>query len=213
MKFRRGDNLIIKDRKSVFIDGSVKIGNNVTIYENNRIEGSTVIGDNAVIYPNCRIIDSEIQSNSIVIMSDINGVFIGNNCKIGPFARIRPNTLIKDGCSIGNFVEIKNSEIGEGTKINHLAYVGDAKIGKKCNVGCGVIFANYDGRKKEKCVVGDGCFIGSNCNLVAPVNIGDGVYVCAGTTVTDDCNDGDFVIGRVRQISKSNKPSKYLRGE
>ncbi len=213
MKFQHGKNLIIKNKKSVYIDKSVIIGDNVTIYENNRLEKNTVIGSNVTLFSNNRIIDSKIQDKSTIVMSDINGANIGENCKIGPFSRIRPNTSIGDNCSVGNFVEIKNSTISDGTKINHLAYVGDAVIGKKCNIGCGVIFANYNGRKKQKCIVGDNCFIGSNCNLIAPVTIADKVFVCAGSTVTDDCDKGDFVIGRVRQENKKDKSKYYLKEE
>lgn len=211
MKINHGKNFVLKDKSSTFIDKTVKIGNNVTIYGNNQILGNTIICDNVIIFPNCIIKDSKIEDNSTIIMSDINSGNIGKNCKIGPFSRIRPESLIKDEVSIGNFVEIKNSIIGKGTKINHLAYVGDAKIGEYCNVGCGVIFANYDGKVKHLSSVGDNCFIGSNSNIIAPVKIDDGVYICAGTTVTEDCKSGDFVIGRARQTVKENKANKYLK--
>ena len=108
-------------------------------------------------------------------------------------------------------MEIKNSKVGKGTKIAHLTYVGDAEIGENCNIGCGVIFVNYNGKEKNKIKIGNNVFVGSNCNLIAPLNIGDNVYICAGTTVTKDLAEGDFVIGRVREETKPNRAYKYLK--
>lgn len=201
----------IKDEKSVFIDSEVVIGKNVTIYENNRIEGKTIIGDNVVIMPGCYIIDSKIEDGVKLNSSQIENSYVGKNCTIGPFAHLRPNCKLFDDVKIGNFVEIKNSEIGKGTKVSHLAYVGDSVVGKDCNIGCGAIFVNYNGRNKSKTIVGDNCFIGSNCNIIAPVNIADKSYICAGTTVTENVSTDDFVIGRVRQEVKKNRAHCYLK--
>ncbi len=201
----------IIDKRSVFIGKDVVVGNNVTIYENNRIEGKTVIKDGAVILPNCYIIDSEIGENAVINYSQSDKAIVGNNCTVGPFARLRPNAVIGDGAKIGNFVEIKNAKIGKGSKVSHLAYVGDADVGENCNIGCGAIFVNYDGVNKHRTTVGNGSFIGSNCNIIAPVNIGDGAYVCAGTTVSSNVNNNDFVIGRVRQEVKENRADRYLK--
>ena len=195
MEFIHGENLILKDKKSIFIDKTVKIGNNVTIYENNRIEGNTVIGDNTILYPNNCISDA----------------IIGENCKAGPYSRLRPNTVLKNNVSVGNFVEVKNSTIGNGSKANHLAYVGDCDIGENCNIGCGVIFVNYNGKIKQRSLIGNNCFIGSNCNIIAPVNIQSNSYICAGTTITKDVNEGDFIIGRVRQEVKEGRAKDYLK--
>ena len=115
-----------------------------------------------------------------------------------------------DNAKIGNFVEIKNATVGKGTKVSHLAYVGDADLGDNCNIGCGAIFVNYDGVNKHRTTVGDGCFIGSNCNIIAPVSIDSKSYICAGTTVTENIKTDDFVIGRVRQQVKENRAHKYL---
>ena len=155
--------------------------------------------------------DSIIQSGVEVTQSYIEQSVIGENSKIGPFARIRPNSEIGKNCKIGNFVEIKNSKIGDGTKISHLAYVGDAVVGKNCNIGCGVIFANYNGKEKNKIEIGDNVFIGSNCNLIAPLKIESNVYICAGTTVTEDLKTDDFVIGRVKQVVKKGRAKDYLK--
>ncbi len=202
---------VIKDKRSTFIDKNVKIGNNVVIYENNRIEGNCQIGDNVIIYPNCYLKDTIIMDNSVVTSSHSENATIGKNCSIGPFARLRPKAIIMDNAKIGNFVEIKNATIGKGTKVSHLAYVGDADLGENCNIGCGAIFVNYNGKQKFRTKVGDNCFIGSNCNLIAPLNIEKNSYICAGTTVTEDTNSNDFVIGRVRQQVKENRAEKYLK--
>ncbi len=207
------NKLCIKDKRSVFIDKTVKIGKDVIIYENNRIEGDCVIGDNVIIFPNCYIKNSKIESGSIIEYSYLENAVVGENCHIGPYARLRPNAVLDNEVKIGNFVEIKNAKIGTKSKVSHLAYVGDAEIGKNCNVGCGVIFANYNGKIKQKSMVGDNCFIGSNTNIIAPVNIEKNTYICAGTTVTENVNSGSFVIGRVRQQVKENLAQKYLKNK
>lgn len=211
MKFKHGKNLTLKDKRTVFIDSTVILGDNVTIYENNRIEGDTIIRSGAVIMPGCFIRNCEIGQNSVINSSQLEDSTVGNNCNIGPFARLRPNSVLKDNVKIGNFVEVKNATIGNGSKISHLAYVGDAIIGADCNVGCGAIFVNYNGRVKHKTTVGDNCFIGSNCNVIAPVKIDSKSYICAGTTVTEDIKSDDFVIGRVRQQIKENRAHEYLK--
>lgn len=157
------------------------------------------------------ITNSTIKDNVIVEQSYIQDSVVDSGTTIGPFARLRPNSYIGKNCKIGNFVEIKNSEIGDGTKISHLAYVGDAEVGKNCNIGCGVIFANYNGKIKQKIHIGDNVFIGSNCNLIAPLKIADNVYICAGTTVTQDLLEGDFVIGRVQPTVKHGRAKDYLK--
>lgn len=197
------------NEKTCFIGDDVKIGENVVIYENNHIEGNCTIGDNCILLPNNFIKNSRIENDCVIHSSVIEESLVKNNVTIGPFARLRPNTEIGNSCKIGNFVEIKNSIIGNGCKVSHLAYIGDATLGENCNIGCGVIFANYNGKSKNKINVGNHVFIGSNCNLIAPLNIEDNSYICAGTTVTDDTNDGDFVIGRVRQENKPNRAKKY----
>lgn len=211
MKFCHGKNLILKDKKSIFIDKTVKIGNNVTIYENNRIEGNTVIEDGAVLLPNNYIVDSVIGKDCKVNHSQLESAVMGEGCLIGPFARLRPGTVLKNQVHIGDFVEIKNAVLDDGTKANHLAYVGDADVGKNCNIGCGAVFVNYNGRIKQRSIVGDNCFIGSNCNVIAPVKIDSDSYICAGTTITEDIESDDFVIGRVKQVVKKGRAHKYLK--
>ncbi len=186
------------------------IGANVIIYENNRIEGDSVIGDNVTIYPNSFIDSSVIGKGTKIYSSFIEKAKVGSCCLIGPYAHLRAGSDISDFVKIGNFCEIKNSEIGRHTKISHLAYVGDAKVGKNCNIGCGVIFVNFNGKIKSKTIVEDDSFIGSNVNLISPVKIGNGAYICAGTTVDKDIESNEFVIGRVRAEIKKDRAKKYL---
>lgn len=198
-------------KRTCYIDKTVKIGKNVIIYENNRIMGNTVIEDNVILGPNNYIINGVIREGASITHSYIESAEVGKKCTIGPFARLRPNTMLLDEVHIGNFVEVKNSTLGKGTKSGHLAYIGDSDIGENCNIGCGVIFVNYNGKQKNRTKVGDNCFIGSNANIIAPVNIEDNTYICAGTSVTENINNGDFVIGRVRQEVKKQRAKEYLK--
>lgn len=211
MRLKKGKNFILKDKRSFYLEGTVTFGDNVTVYENVRIEGNTTIGNDVTIYPNTYIKDCIIGNGVTITSSHLEGAVIYNNVNIGPFARLRPSSIIEDNAKIGNFVEIKNAVIGKNSKVSHLAYVGDAEIGKNCNIGCGAIFVNYNGKIKQKTIVKDNCFIGSNCNIIAPVVIDNNSYVCAGTTITEKVNEDDFVIGRVRQQVKANRAHEYLK--
>lgn len=177
-------------------------GSNITIEDGVKIVGKCSFGLGVVITGNSVIENSTIGEGTKIENSTIKDSIIGNNCVIGPFSHIRPNCKIDDNVKIGSFAEVKNSNVGSGTKIPHLSYVGDADIGENVNVGCGVVFANYDGVTKRRSIIGNDVFIGCNVNIVAPVKIADKTYICAGTTVTKDTNIGDFVIGRVRQENK-----------
>ena len=209
--YKKGKNLRLLDEKSIFIGDDVVIGDNVTIYENNRIDGKTVIGDGCVLLPNNYLVDSVLGAGVTFNYSQAEGAEVGDGTAVGPFARLRPKAKIGKRAKIGNFVEIKNAVVGDGSKVSHLAYVGDCEIGKNCNIGCGVIFVNYDGKTKHRTIVGDNCFIGSNCNVIAPVVIAKNSYICAATTVTADVQEDDFVIGRVRQEVKSGRAHAYLK--
>ena len=176
-----------------------------------RIIGKCVIGKNVRIGRNCEIVDSVIGENSEVTCSVMEKARVGKNTKIGPFAYLRPNAVVGDNCRIGDFVELKNCDFGSGSKAAHLSYIGDAEVGEEVNIGCGVVFANYNGKTKSKSFVGDNSFIGSNCNLIAPVTVGAGSYIAAGTTLTKDLNSQDFCIGRCRETVKEGGAKKYLR--
>ena len=191
----------------------VQIAESAIVYDNVIFVGKCVIGEHTIIYPNSVIDNSCIGDGCVIKSSYIEGSIIKNNVTIGPFAHIRPNSIVDDNCKIGNFVEIKHTHLGAGTKASHLAYVGDAEVGKNCNIGCGAIFVNYNGKEKNKIKVGDDCFIGSNCNLIAPLNMASHTYLCAGTTLTHDSQEYDFIIGRVRETVKTQRAKEYLKEE
>lgn len=185
-----------------YIDKSAIIEQGVEIYPNNTIIGRCVIKQGTILYPNNIIIDSTIGQNCTLTASVIKQCSVGDNVNVGPNANLRNNTIVENDVRIGNFVEIKNSVIGEGTKIAHLTYVGDAQIGKNCNLGCGVVFCNYDGKYKHKTIVGNNVFIGSNVNLIAPITLGDNSFVAAGSTITKSIEKDIFSIARAKQIDK-----------
>lgn len=197
------------DPSTTYIDASAKICLGVTIYPNNRVEGCSVVESGAVLKPNNMLKNTVIGQDAVIWASSIEDSEVGKGTTVGPFSYIRNHTKLGEGCRVGDYVEIKNSVIGSGTKMAHLTYVGDAKIGSRCNIGCGVIFANYDGKNKSETTVGDKVFIGSNCNLVAPVVIEDRAFIAAGTTVTKNVPSGMLAIGRSRQEHKAYQ-SKYL---
>jgi bifunctional UDP-N-acetylglucosamine pyrophosphorylase/glucosamine-1-phosphate N-acetyltransferase len=197
----------------IYISNDVELGENVVIYENNRIEGKCHIGDNVVLLPGNYIVDSNINNGAKIHSSVIEQSIVGENTTVGPYAHLRPNSNLGKNVRVGNFCEIKNSTIGDGTKVSHLTYVGDADVGKNCNIGCGVVFVNYNGKTKSRSTIEDNCFIGCNVNIIAPVNIASRSYICAGTTVTDGTEKNDFVIGRVRPTIKHNYSQKYFKDE
>jgi len=201
LSFHMKNGVRITDPASAFIDGDVIIEKGVTIHQNNTIKGKTAILSGATVNAGNHIADAVIGQNAAVTSSNISSCRIGNGTKVGPFAYIRPETVVGENCRIGDFVELKKAAIGDGSKVSHLAYVGDAEIGKNCNIGCGVVFCNYDGKKKHKTVVGDNVFIGSNSNIVAPVTIADGSFIAAGSTITENVTGG-LAIARSRQTNK-----------
>lgn len=180
----------------IIIERNVEIGTGTEILPSTIIRGNTKIGNNCVIGANSIIENCIIGDNVIINNSQIYDSVVENNVNIGPYAHIRPECIIKNDAKIGDFVEVKNSTIGEKTAIAHLAYIGDSDIGKKVNIGAGTVTVNYDGIAKSRCVVGDKCFIGCNTNLIAPVKLGKAVYTAAGTTVTKDIPDFALAIDR-----------------
>ncbi|MBQ9081090.1 MAG: hypothetical protein IJY26_00445 [Clostridia bacterium] len=138
-----------------------------------------------------------------------SGCFIGAGSKIGPYAYLRRGSYVGKNCRVGDFTEMKNASLGDGSKMSHLTYLGDSDVGKNCNIGCGVVFVNYDGKQKRRSYIGDNCFIGSNCNLVAPVTVGDGAYLACGSTLTKDLEEGDFCIARSRETVKHGRGKEY----
>ena len=193
------------------IDSSVKVGKNVTIEPFAVIKGNTELCDGCVVESFSDIEDSVIGCNTVIRSSRITDSVVGNDCTVGPNAHLRNNARVGNDCRIGNYVEIKNSTLHNGVKAAHLSYIGDAKVGARTNIGCGVIFVNFDGRMKHHTEVGEDCFIGCNANLVAPVKLGKNCFVACGTTVDRDMPDGAFSIGRSYLTVKEGKAHKYLK--
>ncbi len=192
----------LKDPARFDLRGSVETGIDVIIDVNVILEGDVVLGDNVAIGANCVLINSIVGDGSVILPNSIieNSV-IGVECSIGPFARIRPDTKLANKVKIGNFVEVKKAQVGDASKINHLSYVGDSIIGKDVNIGAGTITCNYDGANKHLTEIGDGAFIGSDSQLVAPVKIGAGATIGAGSTVTNDAPENALTLSRSKQRS------------
>ena len=188
--------VVFIDLKAVYIDEGVRIGKGTVIYPCVVLEGDVEIGENCTIGQNTRIKDSIIGNGTSIQSSVILESKVGNETSVGPFAYLRPNSEVGSHCKVGDFVEIKNSRLDDGAKAAHLTYVGDSDVGKKVNLGCGVVFVNYDGSKKYRSVVEDGAFIGCNVNLVSPVHVGKDAYVAAGSTITNDVEDGALYVAR-----------------
>jgi len=184
------------------VRGSLQCGHDVTIDVNCVFEGKVILGNNVVIGANCVVRDASIGDNTVIVaFSHIDNASIGQQCRVGPYARIRPGTELASGVRVGNFVEIKNSEIGAESSINHLSYVGDSTVGKDVNIGAGTITCNYDGANKHRTVIEDGAFIGSDSQLVAPVTIGKNATIAAGSTITKNAPAGELSLSRGRQIT------------
>jgi len=179
------------------------IGRDTIIYPGVVLEGETVIGEDCVIRGATRIVDSIIGDKVSIESTLIEKSRVGNGCKIGPYAHLRPDSDLGQNVKIGNFVEIKKATMGDDSKASHLSYVGDAQVGSGVNIGCGVVFVNYDGERKFKSTIGDNAFIGSNSNLIAPVKVDDWGYVAAGSTITDNVGEGELSIARARQVNKA----------
>jgi bifunctional N-acetylglucosamine-1-phosphate-uridyltransferase/glucosamine-1-phosphate-acetyltransferase GlmU-like protein len=188
--------------KDTYIDCTAEIGKNTVIEPNTYLYGETKIGRDVKIISGSRIENSTVGDGTTVNNSEIFDSTIGAKANIGPNAHIRPKCTIADGVQIGNFVEIKKSVIGRNSKVKHLSYIGDGTVGENCNIGCGVVFCNFDGKEKHTVTVGDGAFIGSNSSLVAPLVIGKNAFVGAGSVITDDVPANALAISRARQAVK-----------
>lgn len=187
------------DPSAVYIDPRVSIGRGTVVLPGSILRGETAVGRNCVIGPGAVLRDCAVGDETEVNASQVNESVIGSRTHVGPFAYIRPGCAIGDDIKVGDFVELKNSTIGDGTKISHLTYVGDSDVGKKVNFGCGTVTTNYDGFKKYRCTIGDNVFLGCNTNLVAPVTVGDGSYTAAGSTVTEEVPPDALAVARSRQ--------------
>ena len=189
----------MRNPDSVVIDVNVELGQDVFLDNNTHLLGDTQIGNNSIIGPDTMLKDCVVGTNSQVLRTTAISAKIGNNCEIGPYTYLRPGTVLKDSVKAGAYVEIKNSTVGQGSKVPHLSYVGDASIGIETNIGAATIFVNYDGVQKHKTVVGDHVKIGSDTMLVAPVKIGDGAYTAAGSVITENVPAGALGVERTKQ--------------
>lgn len=195
--------ITLLDASRVDVRGEVEAGKDCSIDVNVILEGKVTLGDNVTIKSNVVLQDVFIGDNSTIeSFSHLSSASVGANCNIGPYARLREGSEIGDNARIGNFVETKKTKLGDGAKANHLAYLGDAEIGDKTNVGAGTITCNYDGTNKHKTTIGKESFIGTNSSLVAPVNIGEGAYVGAGSVITKDVPNDALAVGRGKQVIK-----------
>lgn len=192
----------VLDPTTVYLDDSVTVGKGTLLLPGTVLRGKTVIGENCEIGPNTMIRDCTVGDNVTVNASQLNESVVEDDVKIGPFAYIRPHCYVGKGVKVGDFVELKNSRIGAGTKISHLTYVGDSDVGSGVNFGCGTVTVNYDGTTKFRTTIGDGAFIGCNTNLVAPVTVEDGAFTAAGSTITSTVPADALAVARARQVHK-----------
>lgn len=207
MKLRINDmhmtnGVTIIDTDSTYIDADVEIGNDTIVLPGCMLTRGSKIGSGCKIGPQTTIENSIIGDGTSVKKSEVIDAKVGKNTNVGPYAYLRPKADIGDDCKIGDFVEVKNARFGNGSKASHLSYIGDAEVGKNVNVGCGVVFVNYDGKNKFKSIVKDNAFVGSNANLVAPVTIEEDAFIATGSTITDDIPKGALAVARQRQVVK-----------
>jgi bifunctional UDP-N-acetylglucosamine pyrophosphorylase/glucosamine-1-phosphate N-acetyltransferase len=214
LRTARNDSLMasgvtIVDPATTFIGPDVTVGADTTIHPGVYLEGRTTVGSGCIIHSGVRVVDSQLDdgvvvNNFCVILES----HVSRGARIGPFAHLRPQSDVGEEAHVGNFVELKKTSLGAGSKANHLSYLGDSTIGRKVNVGAGTITCNYDGVSKHPTIIGDGAFIGSDTQLIAPVRVGEGAYVAAGSSITDDVPAGSLAIARGRQTNKEGWAAK-----
>ncbi|MCF2662764.1 UDP-N-acetylglucosamine diphosphorylase [Pseudoflavonifractor phocaeensis] len=190
------------DPASVYVEETVTVGAGTLLLPGTILRGNTAVGPNCQIGPNVMLTDCVVEEGTTINASQCEESRIGKDCQIGPYTHIRPHCVVGAGSKIGAFVQLKNCNLGEGTKMAHLTYVGDSDVGDHCNFGCGTVTCNYDGFKKYRTTIGSNVFVGCNTNFVPPVTIGDGAFIAAATTVTEDIPGDAMAIGRSRQEVK-----------
>ena len=201
-EYHMRNGVTMRNPESVYIEDGVEIGNDTEICQNVTIKSGTKIGSDCVIGSGSMLDRAVIHDGVDVLSSVILESEVDEGTHVGPFAYIRPNCHVGKEVKVGDFVELKNSNIDNGTKISHLTYIGDSDVGKRVNFGCGTVTCNYDGKKKYRTTIGDDCFVGCNTNFVSPINVGDGVYIAAGSTITEDIPENSLSIARARQVNK-----------
>ena len=201
-EYHMRNGVTMRNPESVYIEDGVEIGNDTEICQNVTIKSGTKIGSDCVIGSGSMLDRAVIHDSVDVLSSVILESEVDEGTHVGPFAYIRPNCHVGKEVKVGDFVELKNSNIDDGTKISHLTYIGDSDVGKRVNFGCGTVTCNYDGKNKYRTTIGDDCFVGCNTNFVSPINVGDGVYIAAGSTITEDIPENSLSIARARQVNK-----------
>lgn len=192
----------VMDSATTFVGPDVTIGPDTVLHPGVELFGSTAVGSNCVIGQGSQLRDTAVGDNTTINCSVLLRCTVGSDTTVGPFAYLRPGTNVGDHARIGDFVEVKNSNIGRGTKVSHLTYIGDSDVGEDCNFGCGTVTVNYDGKAKYRTTIGNRAFIGCNVNLIAPVCVHDDSYIAAGSTITDDVEPFALAIARARQVTK-----------
>lgn len=200
--------VVMMDPSTVYVEDEVTVGEGTLLLPGTILRGKTVIGKNCEIGPNTMLVDCTVGDDVTINSSQCNESEIQDRCEIGPFAHLRPHSVVKTGSKIGAFVQLKNCSLGEGTKMAHLTYVGDSDVGDRCNFGCGTVTCNYDGKTKARTTIGSDVFIGCQTKFIPPVSVGNGAYIAAGTTITDDVPENSFAIGRSRQTIKTDWQDK-----
>lgn len=202
------NGVTLLDPDSTFVDADVVIGKDTVIYPFTWLEGKTIIGENCIVGPSSRFSDVKIGNNVTAQFTYAHECEVADDVTMGPYVHLRPDTKLSEKVKIGNFVEVKNSNIGVGSKLPHLSYIGDCDMGSGVNMGCGTITVNYDGKNKYRTNIGDNVFVGCNSNLVAPVSVSDGAYVAAGSTITKEVPEDNLAVGRARQKNIAGWPDK-----
>lgn len=200
--------VLMMDPSAVYVEESVEVGEGTLLLPGTILRGNTVVGRNCELGPNTMLVDCTVGDHVTVNSSQCNESVIADHCEVGPFAHLRPHSVLEKGSKIGAFVQLKNCNLGEGTKMAHLTYVGDSDVGAGCNFGCGTVTCNYDGKVKERTKIGSNVFIGCQTKFIPPVSVGSGAYIAAGTTITEDIPENVFVIGRSRATVKTDWQDK-----
>ncbi|MDB4868987.1 MAG: glmU [Cohnella sp.] len=204
----QANGVTLIDAENTYIETGVTIGSDTVVYPGTILRGRTSIGSDCIIGPSADLTDTIVGSGSTIRQSVCDGAELSDECNVGPFAYLRPGTKLGRHVKVGDFVELKNASVGDNSKVPHLSYIGDAIVGSGVNVGCGVITANYDGYNKFVTEIGNNVFVGSNVNLIAPVKIGSGAFIVAGSTITHNVDENALAIARVRQENKAGYADK-----
>lgn len=196
------EGVLMMDPSAVYVEDQVTVGPGTTLLPGTILRGHTIVGADCVIGPQTMLTNCVVEDGCTINASQCEDSTIAGGCQIGPYTHIRPRCVVGAGSKIGAFVQLKNCTLGKGTKMAHLTYVGDSDVGEDCNFGCGTVTCNYDGFQKHRTTIGSHVFVGCNTNFVPPVTVGDGAFIAAGTTVTEDIPEDAMAIGRTRQEVK-----------